>query len=141
MPSPLPPPGNTRRVWVVTISIVVGLLLLVICAWPTVRKQLLSAYHVEALHEAKGFEFAERHRKALIDLGCFEHREFELKQRHFTTNNAKELSGLIGRARLQNADYSLFISNNAQRLHLTFYKGDLKAWQRIVQAFDSGKDE
>jgi hypothetical protein len=95
---------------------------------------------MRALHAVTGFEASEQHRQALIRLGVFQYKEFPLSRSNITDGDIRALRQLVNLAPLQNSDYSLTMPSNRNTIRITFYRGDLATWQRVVEAFDSKRE-
>jgi hypothetical protein len=101
------------------------------------------SYHLKHLVEQENeqnLEAAERDREALVKLGCFERRDFQLKNRPLSTNNVPEFVQMVTNSAFMNYNYALRLNlTKAHTIGLTAHCGDIPAWESLVSHFDSAK--
>ena len=101
------------------------------------------SYHLNHLEKAEGernFKAAESDREALVKLGRFEERNFQLRRRLMTSNNVPELVQRVTNCTFINYNYALRINlTNAATLGVTAHRRDMPAWENLISAFDSSE--
>jgi hypothetical protein len=96
--------------------------------------------HLAKVESERDFKAAELDRDALVKLGCFEERNFQLRFRLMTSNNVPELVQMVTNSSFINYNYALRINlTNAGILGVTAHRRDIPAWENLISAFDSAE--
>jgi hypothetical protein len=133
---------NVRRRWSPVVSrlgvkhavaLAVVLAIAIVAFW----RSAFIHYHKVAMRSwhALPSPFWDRHQQALVALGYFQRREFALEHRALT--NSGEFMRFVEVAPFRNDQWMLAPHSN--RVDVTAYRGDMKAWAEVVRRFDSGE--
>ena len=96
--------------------------------------------HLKNMEKARDIERMESDRESLVRLGCFEHREFQLKFRLLTEKNRKVFSKIVSEASFINDNWALMMTEtNSRIISITAHRADVPAWEKLIGQFDSGK--
>ena len=96
--------------------------------------------HLKTMEETRDADGMEQDRQALVRLGCFEQREFQLRFQSLTEKNRKALSKIVSEANFINDNWALTMTEtNSRIVSITVHRADMPTWEKLIGQFDSGK--